>query len=206
MAEKTVNPVLKLILEIGPIGVFFLAYRWAAVPEGASDSEAQLAQILFATSVFIPVILASLALSWILTRNLPKMAVMTAVLVTVFGGLTLWLQDDTFIKMKPTILYGMFAAILGFGLLRGESYLKYLMDEVLPMEHEGWMKFTTRFALFFVMMAVTNEIVWRGFDTDVWVNFRTFFLPIASFIFIMTQAGLFSKYGIETPSDEDPKA
>lgn len=203
MAEKKTNGLLKFGLELGPIAVFFLAYRWAAVPEGVTESEEQLAKILFATTVFIPVILASLALSWVLTRNLPKMAVMTAVLVVVFGGLTLWLRDDTFIKMKPTILYGFFAGALGFGLLRGESYLKYLMDEVVPMQVEGWMKFTFRFMLFFVMMAITNEIVWRNFDTDTWVNFRTFFLPVASFIFVMTQAGLFMKYGIdEDEADE----
>ena len=203
MAEKKTNSLLKFALELGPIAVFFLAYRWAVIPDGATETEAQLAKILFATKVFIPVILAALALSWILTRHLPKMAVMTAVLVVVFGGLTLWLQDDTFIKMKPTILYGMFAAILGFGLIRGESYLKYLMDEVLPMEHEGWMKFTFRFTLFFVMMALTNELVWRNFDTDTWVNFRTFFLPVASFIFVMTQAGLFMKYGIDPDKEEE---
>jgi len=197
VAQKQANGLLKFALELGPIAVFFLAYRWAVVPDGSTETEAQLAKILFATKVFIPVILASLALSWILTKNLPKMAVMTAILVVVFGGLTLWLQDDTFIKMKPTILYGLFAGALGFGLLRGESYLKYLMDEVVPMENEGWMKFTFRFTLFFLMMAVTNEIVWRNFDTDTWVNFRTFFLPVASFIFVMTQAGLFMKYGIE---------
>jgi len=203
MAEKKPNGLLKFALELGPIAVFFLAYRWAGVPEGATESEAQLAKILFATTVFIPVILASLVLSWILTRHLPKMAVMTAVLVVVFGGLTLWLRDDTFIKMKPTILYGLFAAALGFGLLRGESYLKYLMDEVVPMKDEGWMKFTFRFMLFFVMMAATNEIVWRNFDTDTWVNFRTFFLPVASFVFVMTQAGLFMKFGLD--EDSDPK-
>jgi len=206
MAEKKIHPFLKLGLEIGPILIFFLAFRWANVPEGATDSEAQLAQILFATAVFIPVILIALAVSWYLTRNLPKMAVMTAILVVVFGGLTLWLQDDTFIKMKPTILYAMFAGVLGFGLFRGESYLKYLMDEVLPMEQEGWMKFTTRFAIFFALLAVVNEVVWRSMDTNAWVNFKTFFLPAASFVFIMTQAGLFSKYGIEEASDDDAKS
>lgn len=197
MAEKKINPFLKMALEIGPIIVFFLAYRWANVPEGASDSEKQLAQILFATAVFIPVILASLALSWVLTRHLPKMAVMTAILVVVFGGLTLWLQDDTFIKMKPTILYAMFAGALGFGLMRGESYMQYLMDDAVPMEKEGWMKFTFRFAMFFAILAVVNEVVWRSMDTDAWVNFKTFFLPVASFVFVLTQAGLFSKYGID---------
>lgn len=201
MAEpKKPNPILKLLLEIGPIIIFFLAYRWAPVPEGASEMEAQLEQIIFATLIFVPVILASLVIGWILNRHLPKMAVVTAVLVVVFGGLTVWLRDDTFIKMKPTILYLMFGGALGVGLLRGESYLKYLMDEVMPMADEGWMIFTRRFMLFFIGLALTNEVVWRTMDTDAWVTFKTFFLPIASFAFIMTQAGLFSKYG---PQDED---
>lgn len=202
MAEKKINPLLKLVLEIGPILIFFLAYRWANVPEGATDSEKQLAQILFATAVFIPVILAALAVSWILTRHLPKMAVMTAILVIVFGGLTLWLRDDTFIKMKPTILYAMFAGGLGFGLMRGESYMQYLMDDAVPMQREGWMKFTFRFALFFAALAVVNEIVWRSMDTDSWVNFKTFFLPAASFVFVMTQASLFTKYAVDKDDEQ----
>lgn len=200
MEEKKLSPLLKMALELGPILVFFLAYRWAPASEGASDTEAQLSQILFATAVFIPVILASLALSWVLTRHLPKMAVMTAILVVVFGGLTLWLQDDTFIKMKPTILYAVFAGVLGFGLMKGESYLQYLMDDAVPMEKEGWMKFTFRFAIFFGALAVINEIVWRTMDTDAWVNFKTFLLPAASFVFVMTQVGLFAKYA---PADDD---
>ena len=202
MAENKLNPFLKLVLEIGPIAVFFLAYRWAPTEAGATEAEAQLSQILFATTVFIPVILASLAVSWILSRHLPRIAVLTAVLVVVFGGLTLWLRDDTFIKMKPTILYAMFAGVLGFGLIRGESYLRYLMDEVLPMSKEGWMKFTFRFAVFFAVLAVLNEAVWRTMSTDAWVNFRTFVLPAASFVFVASQAGLFMKYGEEDAETE----
>jgi len=201
---KKPNPIVKLALELGPIIIFFLAYRWAPVPEGATDIEAQLEQIIFATIIFVPVILISLLLSWVLTRHLPKMVVLTAVLVVVFGGLTIWLRDDTFIKMKPTILYLMFGGALGYGLLRGESYLKYLMDEVIPMADEGWMIFTKRFMLFFFTLAIVNEAVWRTMDTDAWVTFKTFFLPIASFAFIMTQAGLFSKYGDESDGPDRP--
>ena len=164
------------------------------MPEGLADSERQLEQILFATKVFVPTILAALAASWLLTRKLPKMAVITAVVVTVFGGLTLVLRDDTFVKMKPTILYCLFAGILGFGLMRGQSYLRYLLDEMIPMQAEGWMKFTQRFVVFYLGLAVLNEIVWRGWGTDVWVNFRTFVLPAANFLFIMAQVPLFTRY------------
>ena len=204
MAEKAQNPVLKMALEIGPIVLFFLAYQWAPVSEGATGSEAQLEQILFATALFVPVILASLAISWVTTRHLPRMALVTAILVVVFGGLTLWLRDDTFIKMKPTILYALFAGGLGFGLMRGESYLEYLMEGAVPMTKEGWMTFTFRFALFFAALAVINEVVWRTTSTDAWVNFKTFFLPIASFAFVASQAGLFMKHALdeETAGDQ----
>ncbi len=190
------HPLLKLLLEVGPIAVFFLAYRMAPVPEGLSNTERQLEQILFSTKVFVPTILASLAVSYALTRRLPRMAVITAVVVTVFGGLTLILRDDTFVKMKPTILYALFAGILGFGLIRGQSYLKYLMDELIPMQHEGWIKFTARFVAFYLCLAVLNEVVWRSYGTDTWVNFRTFVLPAANFLFIMLQVPLFQRYAI----------
>lgn len=202
MEQKKQNPIVKLVLEMGPIMVFFLAYKFAPHKDGISDEERQLAQILFATAVFVPLTLAALAYSWITIRHLPKMAVMTAVIVVIFGGLTLWLQDATFIKMKPTILYLAFGGTLGIGLLRGQSYLRYLMGDLMPLQDEGWMKFTKRFALFFFVLAVTNETVWRNFDTDTWVTFKTFFLPIATFVFIFSQAGLFSKYAIEDDAAE----
>ncbi len=203
MAKRHIHPLLKLALEVGPIGVFFLAYRLAPGVEGLPAAERQLQQILFATAVFVPIILASLALSWALTRHLPRMAVITAVVVTVFGGLTLILRDDTFVKMKPTILYGLFAGILGYGLLRGRSYLKYLMDEIIPMRDEGWMKFTRRFVVFYLALAVLNEIVWRGFGTDAWVDFRTFVLPIANIGFVLAQAPLFSRYALASGADAE---
>jgi intracellular septation protein len=201
MVQRQLPPLLKLALEIGPIAVFFLAYRMAPGVEGLPAAERQLEQILFATAVFVPLILATLVLSWVLTRHLPKMAVITAVVVTIFGGLTLILRDDTFVKMKPTILYGLFASILAYGLFRGRSYLKYLMDELIPMQEEGWMKFTRRFVGFYLLLALVNEVVWRGFGTDVWVNFRTFVLPLANIGFVMAQIPLFSRYALVEKTD-----
>ncbi len=202
MPERRINPILKLVLEVGPIAVFFLGYRLAPVPAGLDATERQLEQILFSTKVFVPTILLALAASWFLTRKLPKMAVITAVVVVIFGGLTLILRDETFVKMKPTILYGLFAGILGFGLLRGQSYLKYLMDELIPMRDEGWTKFTVRFAVFYVFLAVLNEVVWRSYGTDTWVNFRTFILPLANFAFIMAQVPLFQRYAIQDKAEK----
>lgn len=197
MEKKTIHPIVKMVLEMGPLVLFFMSYRWANVPEGASEEDRQLIQILFATKTFIPAILASLAVSWFWTRTLPKMAVITAIMVIVMGGLTLWLRDATFIKMKPTILYAMFAGILGYGLMRGQSYLQYVMGESMALKQEGWMIFTKRFALFFLALAIANEVVWRGFSTDAWVTFKTFALPVATFGFIMSQMGILTKYAIK---------
>ncbi len=202
MAEKPENSMLKLLLEIGPIIGFFLAYRWAPVTEGAGDTETQLDQIMFATMVFIPLIIAALAASWVINKHLPRMAVVTAILVVVFGGLTLWLRDATFIKMKPTVLYALFAGALGFGLLRGVSYLKLLMGDMLPMSDASWMKFTFRFALFFAVLAVANELVWRNMGTDAWVNFKTFVLPLATFVFVGSQIATLSDLKLDESDDE----
>lgn len=201
MSARHVNPILKLVLEVGPIAVFFLAYRMAPLPAGLADGERQLRQMLFATGVFVPTILVSLAASYFLSGKLPRMAAITAVVVTVFGGLTLILRDDTFVKMKPTILYALFAGILGFGLVRGQSYLRYLMDELIPMQREGWIRFTRRFVAFYLLLAVVNEVVWRGWGTDTWVNFRTFVLPAANFLFIMAQVPLFQRYALAEQAD-----
>jgi intracellular septation protein len=204
MAARHINPIVKLVLEVGPIAVFFLAYRMAPLPEGLGDAERQLEQMLFATKVFVPTILVSLGASYLLSGSLPRMAAITAAVVVVFGGLTLILKDDTFVKMKPTILYALFAGILGFGLVRGQSYLRYLMDELIPMQAEGWLRFTRRFVVFYLFLAVLNEIVWRGWGTDAWVNFRTFVLPAANFAFILAQVPLFQRYALPEQKVQPP--
>lgn len=203
MSETQRPAWIKPALEFAPIIIFFVAYRFAPVEADATDTERQLAQVLFATAVFIPVILASLAASWVLLKSLPKMAILTAVVVVVFGGLTLWLRDDTFIKMKPTVIYLTFAAILGFGLMRGQSYLAYMLESALPLSHEGWMIFTKRFALMFVGLAVANEAVWRLSDTDTWVSFKTFGLPVLMMAFMLAQGKLFSQHLVEPEKSED---
>lgn len=201
MAERKISGGLKMLLELGPVAAFFIGYiklKDQIFTIGGTDY----AGFIVVTAAFIPLILVCTGILWALTGKLSKMQVVTVVLVVVFGGLSVWLNDERFFKMKPTIIYTLFAAILGFGLLRGQSYLKSVMGELLPMHPEGWMILTKRLALFFAVLAVLNEVIWRGFSTEVWVNFKTFGLTAAMFLFFMTQSGVFSKYGIETPKDD----
>jgi intracellular septation protein len=187
---------LKILLEIGPLVVFFGAFQWfrdAPVVYGGQTYEA----VVLATLFFIPAILASLLASRLLTGKLPRMAVVTAVVVVVFGGLTLALNDDTFIKMKPTIINGLFALGLMVGLAQGRSYLKYLLEEAMPLTDEGWMIFTRRWALFLLFMALLNEAIWRTQDTAFWVNFKTFGSPLVTLTFIVAQAPLLKRHAVE---------
>ena len=128
------------------------------------------------------------------------MQLMTALLVVVFGGLGIWFNDERFFKMKPTMIYLLFGGILGYGLLKGQSYLRTVMDGALPMDQTGWMILTKRFMMFFFGLAIANEAIWRTLSTDIWVNFKTFGLPIAMFAFIITQAML-SRYSIDKPDN-----
>ena len=193
MKENHPHPLLKLVLELGPVAVFFLVYRYYD-GETVSLFGQEYQGIVLATIAFIPAILLSLGVSWVMTRSLPRMAVVTAIVVVVFGGLTIWLNDATFIKMKPTIVNLIFAAILGWGLLMGRSYIKYLMGEMLPLTDEGWMIFTKRWVFFFVFMAVVNELIWRTQTESFWVNFKTFGSPVLTFAFIMSQTGLIKRH------------
>ena len=194
MAEKKINPLVKTVLELGPIVAFFVGYvrmKDKVFTIGGTEYDG----FIIATAAFIPLLLISTGILWALSGKLSKMQLVTAVLVVVFGGMSVWFNDDRFFKMKPTIIYTLFAGILGFGLLRGQSYLKAVMGEMMPMEQEGWMILTRRMAMFFAALAVTNEVVWRSFSTDAWVNFKTFGLPAALFVFFMAQSKIFQKYG-----------
>ena len=194
MEHKEINPMVKTALELGPVIVFFVAYLWLkdrAFPIGGSEYGG----FILVTAGFIPLMILSTGILWKLTGKLSKMQVITLLLVVVFGGLSVWLNDDRFFKMKPTIIYLLFAAILGFGLIRGQSYLQHLMDEMMPLADEGWMILTRRLALFFLGLAVLNEGVWRLMSTEGWVYFKTFGLTAAIFAFFISQGGLFRSYG-----------
>lgn len=194
MAErKEINPFLKTALELGPVLVFFVAYlrlKDRVFTIGGTDYDG----FIVVTASFIPLLIASTGALWWLTGKLSRMQVATLVLVVVFGGLSVWLNDDRFFKMKPTMIYLLFAAVLGFGLMRGQSYLRYVMEELMPLKHEGWMKLTRRLALFFFGLAVLNELIWRTMSTESWVYFKTFGLSAAIFAFFIFQNGLFRDY------------
>ncbi|WP_319826402.1 inner membrane-spanning protein YciB [Thalassovita sp.] len=196
MAGKQIDPKLKTALELGPIVIFFAAYLWLkdrVFTIGGTEYEG----FILVTAGFIPLMLVSTLALWRLTGHLSKMQVVTLVLVVIFGGLSVWLNDDRFFKMKPTLIYLLFGAALGIGLLRGESYLQSLMEAALPLQREGWMVLTRRLCAFFFGLAVLNEAIWRTQSTETWVYFKTFGLTAAIFLFFMTQGGVFKKYGIE---------
>ena len=197
---KKINPMVKLALELGPIVLFFAGFRYVK-DRSFHILGYDYSGFIVMTAVFVLVIAASTALLYLLTGKLSKMQLMTLVLVVVMGGLSVWLNDERFIKMKPTLLYLAFGGLLSIGLLRGQSYLKLVMEEALPMQPEGWMILTRRLCAFFFGLAIANEVIWRMFSTEAWVNFKTFGLTAALLVFFMTQAGVLQRYGIE----EEPK-
>lgn len=197
MQERKINPTLKTALELGPVIAFFAAYVWLKDETYTINGTAYDGFILV-TAGFVPLMILATAILWKLTGTLNRMQVMTVILVTVFGGLSVWLNDDRFFKMKPTMIYLLFAAILGVGLLRGKSYLRSVMDGLMPLKDEGWTLLTKRVTALFFGLAVANEVIWRTMSTETWVYFKTFGLTAAIFIFFMTQTGLFRTYAIDT--------
>jgi len=194
--KKTIHPFLKLALELGPVLIFFIAY-FRLKDEVYTVAGTEYAGFIMVTAAFVPLMVVSTGILWALTGHLSKMQIFTVVLVVLFGGLTVWLNDPKFIKMKPTILYVAFGGTLGFGLLRGKSYLRHVLEGAMPLEHDGWMILTKRLMLFFFSLAVANELVWRLMSEEAWVNFKTFGLTAAIFVFFMTQGKLFKQYGTE---------
>ena len=198
MESKKINPFLKIILELGPIIIFFVGYgkiKDQLFAFGGQEYEG----FIVATALFIPLILMTTGILWILTGKLSKMQLVTALLVVVFGGLGIWFNDERFFKMKPTILYLAFSVILYAGLMRKKSFLAVVMDEVMPLKYEGWMILTRRLALFFFLLALSNELVWRFMSTDTWVSFKTFVLPLLLFGFFISQSAMLSRYSVEKP-------
>jgi intracellular septation protein len=181
MTEKTqLNPFVKLALDIGPLILFFVVNAKAG--------------IFAATGAFMAAVVVALVVSYVLIRRFPVMTVVSAVIVIVFGGLTIFLHDDTFIKIKPTLIYLLFGGVLAGGLLLRKPLLSMVFDSVFNLTDEGWRKLTIRWAAFFFAMALLNEIVWRTQTTDFWVSFKLFgFVPL-TFLFALAQFPLMRKH------------
>jgi intracellular septation protein len=178
--KPQLNPLLKLALDLGPLALFFFANSHYG--------------IFTATGTFMVAVLAALAVSYALTRRVAIMPVVTAIIVVVFGGLTLFLHDATFIKVKPTIIYALFGGVLIGGLLFDKPLLGIVFDSLFHLSAEGWRKLTWRWAIFFLLLAVLNEIVWRNTSTDVWVDFKVFGVVPLTFLFGALQMPLLKKY------------
>jgi len=156
--------------------------------------------LFVATGAFMVAIVAAMIASYVVTKHVPLMALVTGVIVLVFGTLTLVLHDETFIKVKPTIIYGLFATILGGGLLFGRSFIAILFDQMFNLTPQGWRALTLRWALFFVAMAFLNEAVWRTQSTDFWVAFKAFGVIPLTMVFAVAQMPLIKRYHLEPVS------
>src|SRR6202166_2496262 len=189
-SKRQLNPPLKIVLDLGPLLIFFAANSRFG--------------IFAATGAFMAAIVIALAVSYALTRHLPIMPLVTAVVVVVFGTLTLVLHDELFIKVKPTIIYVLFGGVLLVGLAFGKSLLGIVFDSVFHLTEEGWRKLTLRWALFFLALAVLNEIVWRTQTTDIWVDFKVFGMTALSIVFMALQYPLLNKYAAPEAAPAEP--
>jgi intracellular septation protein len=203
-SKPQLNPFAKLALDLGPLILFFYANSRPGLflpliapffPAIAADGERS--GIFVATAVFMVAIVVSLIVSYALIRRFPVMPVVSAIIVVFFGGLTLFLHDDTFIKMKPTIIYVLFGAVLLGGLILKKPLLEMVFDSVFHLSEEGWRILTIRWSAFFFAMAVLNEIVWRTMSTDAWVTFKVFGVLPLTFVFAMLQYPVLTKHAVE---------
>ena len=187
--KREIGQGAKLALELGPVLLFFVAYIMVR-DRTFSVGGAEYSGFVAVTAGFIPVLLVCSAVLWRLTGKLSRMQVVTAVLVVVFGGLSIWFNDERFFKIKPTIIYLLFAGILAVGLFRGKSAIQYVLAEALPLDERGWTVLTRNCAILFAALAVANEVIWRNFSTDVWVYFKTFGIPGVMFVFLFSQTAI----------------
>ncbi|MDO6964942.1 septation protein A [Rhizobium alvei] len=201
-AEHKENPALKLALELGPLLVFFFANSYGDRLTKLLPALTSLGGPLFiATGLFMAATVASLIASKILTGKLPLMPMVSGVIVLVFGALSIWLQDEVFIKMKPTIINSLFGVVLLGGMFFGKSLLGYVFNSAFQLDATGWNKLTLRWGLFFLFLAVLNEVVWRNFSTDAWVTFKVWGTMPITFLFTLSQMPLIMKHSIETGTE-----
>src|ERR1700710_1615316 len=192
MDKKQPHPLFKLATELGPLLIFFFANAKA--------------NLFVATGAFMVAVVVAMVASWVVTRHVPIITIVTGSVVIVFGTLTLVLHDETFIKMKPTIVYSLFAGVLGGGLLFGRSFIAIMFDQMFNLTPQGWRALTLRWALFFLAMAIVNEVVWRTQSTDFWVNFKVFGVTPLTMLFAVTQMPLIKRYHLEPATLEESEA
>ncbi|VEJ44590.1 septation protein A [Bartonella vinsonii] len=198
------SPTLKFLLEMGPLVVFFLAnYKGEWLINNIAIFKNFSKPIFPATAIFMVAIIVALSLSWVLTRKIPIMPLISGIFVLVFGFLTLWLHNDTFIKMKPTIINSLFALILFGGMLLKKPFLRYALDSTLKLDDLGWQKLTYRWAFFFVFLALLNEVVWRNFSDNFWTSFKVFGVMPITVLFMLTQMPLILKHSKGLFIEED---
>ncbi|OQM77181.1 septation protein A [Manganibacter manganicus] len=201
--KEAINPVLKLALELGPLMVFFFANARGAWLAETFPALSTLGEPIFiATGLFMVATVIALAISWLLVRTLPIMPLVSGVVVIVFGALTLYLHNDVFIKMKPTIINTMFGTALLGGLAFGKSLLGYVFDSAFRLDVEGWRKLTLRWGVFFLFLAVLNEVVWRNFSTDFWVAFKVWATIPITVLFTASQMPLIMRHSLDDKAEE----
>ncbi|MBB4144723.1 septation protein A [Rhizobium lemnae] len=203
--QEKENPGLKMALELGPLLVFFFANlrgEWLVSKFPALSALG--GPLLVATGLFMAATVISLIVSKIVFKHLPVMPFVSGIVVMIFGGLSIWLQDETFIKMKPTIVNTLFGVTLLIGLLFGKSLLGYVFNAAFQLTDEGWRKLTLRWGIFFLFLAVLNEVVWRNFSDAVWVNFKVWGTMPITIAFTLAQMPLIMKHSLE-PKSEDGK-
>lgn len=181
------NPLLKLVLDLGPLMVFFI---------GNSQFG-----IFVATGMFMAAVIVSLVITYAIARRISPMPIITGVVVLVFGGLTLWLNDELFIKLKPTIVNSIFAAVLTAGIATNRVYIKLLFDNAFHLPEHAWKTLTYRWIAFFVFLAILNEVIWRNFSTDFWVGFKLWGVVPISMIYGLAQMPFILKHQIKEPDE-----
>jgi len=189
---------VRMGLELGPLIVFFLMNSRAHVFFNSPPEE----NIFYATGCFMVAIIISLIATYTLHKTIPVMPLITGAFVMVFGGLTIFLQDEQFIKLKPTMVNLIFASSLLGGLAFGKPTMKYLFANAFHLDEEGWRKMTLRWGLFFVFLAIVNEIVWRNFSTDFWVSFKVFGIMPITAVFAMSQVRVITNHQLVKSDDE----
>ena len=192
--NKNSSSLITSMLEIGPVVIFFLVFLWRK-GETVVIGGTEYSSLIQATAIFVPLMILSTGLGWWLNGHLSKIQVLTLFLVIVFGALSVFLNDERFFKMKPSLIYILFGGALTFGLLRGQNYIEALMGDKLVMASQGWDIIAKRLAIFFFILALLNELVWRTQNSEIWVYFKTFGLSGIFIVFMLFQVRVFMKYG-----------